>query len=131
MDQKWLLLWIVLSSFCVTGYSLQILDYVGSCSLIEQQRRLAIRWNLEQLVQRVQKNLLQNQMSYLDDHAFWIVIGEGLLSGLQPNIIHIGTSTASPSLYTRLVERHRTQGCSYLDARVSISCSRAYYICSR
>ena len=26
MDQKWLLLWIVLSSLCVTGYSLQILD---------------------------------------------------------------------------------------------------------
>jgi 3-hydroxyisobutyrate dehydrogenase-like beta-hydroxyacid dehydrogenase len=39
-------------------------------------------------VHLVQKKLLQNQMSYRDDHALWIVTGEGLLSGLQPNRIH-------------------------------------------
>lgn len=83
-------------------------------------------------MQRVQKKLLQNQMSYLGDRALLdFVTGESILSGLQQNRIHIGTSTASPSLSTGLVEMHRAQGCSYLDARVRISCSQAYCVCGR
>jgi 3-hydroxyisobutyrate dehydrogenase-like beta-hydroxyacid dehydrogenase len=43
---------------------------------------------------------------------------EGILSGLKPNTIHIGTSTISPSVSTRLGEMHSSRGCSYLAATV-------------
>ena len=58
--------------------------------------------------------------SLRDDSALLDVVNgeEGILSGLQPNRIHIGTSTISPSLSTRLAEMHHTQGCSYLAAPV-------------
>jgi len=71
--------------------------------------------------------------SLRDDRALLDVINgeEGTLSDLQPNRIHVGTSTASPSLSTRLVEMHRTQGCSYQDAHVGISFSQAYCVCGR
>jgi 3-hydroxyisobutyrate dehydrogenase-like beta-hydroxyacid dehydrogenase len=58
--------------------------------------------------------------SLRDDRALLDVISgeEGILSGLQPNRIHIGTSTISSSLSTRLAEMHYSQGCSYLAAPV-------------
>ena len=57
--------------------------------------------------------------SLTDDRAVLdLVTGEeGVLSGLRPNTIHIGTSTISPSLSTQLGEMHSTRGCSYLAAR--------------
>jgi 3-hydroxyisobutyrate dehydrogenase-like beta-hydroxyacid dehydrogenase len=58
--------------------------------------------------------------SLRDDRALLDVVcgEEGILSGLQPDRIHIGTSTISPSLSTRLAEMHYSQGCSYLAAPV-------------
>ncbi|MGA9169726.1 MAG: NAD(P)-binding domain-containing protein [Nitrososphaeraceae archaeon] len=80
--------------------------------------------------------------SLRDDRVLLDVVSgeEGILSGLQPNRIHIGTSTISPSLSTRLAEMHYSQGCSYLLFIFSCSCirksyscsiSQAYYVCSR
>ena len=56
--------------------------------------------------------------SLRDDKALLEVINgeEGILSGLRPNRIHIGTSTISPSLSTRLADMHHARGCSYLAA---------------
>src|SRR5437763_10998123 len=58
--------------------------------------------------------------SLRDDRALLDVVSgeEGILSGLQPNRIHIGTSTVSPSLSTRLAEMHYTHGSIYLAAPV-------------
>jgi 3-hydroxyisobutyrate dehydrogenase-like beta-hydroxyacid dehydrogenase len=58
--------------------------------------------------------------SLRDDKALLEVVNgeEGILSGLRPNRIHIGTSTISPSLSTRLADMHRARGCSYLAAPV-------------
>src|SRR6185437_3654759 len=58
--------------------------------------------------------------SLRDDKALLEVISgeEGILSGLRPNRIHIGTSTISPSLSTRLADMHHARGCSYLAAPV-------------
>lgn len=58
--------------------------------------------------------------SVRDDRALLDLVTseEGILSGLQPNKIHIGTSTISPSLSTRLAEMHHAHGCSYLAAPV-------------
>jgi 3-hydroxyisobutyrate dehydrogenase-like beta-hydroxyacid dehydrogenase len=58
--------------------------------------------------------------SLRDDKALLEVINgeEGILSGLRPNRIHIGTSTISPSLSTRLADMHHARGCSYLAAPV-------------
>ena len=58
--------------------------------------------------------------SLTDDRAVLdLVMGEeGILSGLKPNTIHIGTSTISPSVSTRLGEMHSSRGCSYLAAPV-------------
>jgi 3-hydroxyisobutyrate dehydrogenase-like beta-hydroxyacid dehydrogenase len=58
--------------------------------------------------------------SLRDDTALLeVVSGEGgILSGLQSNRIHIGTSTISPSLSTRLAEMHHAQKCLYLAAPV-------------
>jgi 3-hydroxyisobutyrate dehydrogenase-like beta-hydroxyacid dehydrogenase len=59
-------------------------------------------------------------LTSLRDEALLVVVNgeEGILSGLRPNRIHIGTSTISPSLSTRLAEMHHTQGSSYLAAPV-------------
>ncbi len=59
--------------------------------------------------------------SLLDDHAVLDVVSgkEGILSGLRPNAIHIGTSTISPSLSIQLAEMHATTNdCIYLAAPV-------------
>ena len=58
--------------------------------------------------------------SLTDDRAVLdLVTGEeGILSGLKPNTIHIGTSTISPSVSTQLGEMHSARGCSYLAAPV-------------
>ena len=58
--------------------------------------------------------------SLRDDKALLEVVNgeEGILSGLRPNRIHIGTSTISPSLSTRLAEMHHARGSSYLLAPV-------------
>ena len=56
--------------------------------------------------------------SLTDDRAVLdLVTGEeGILSGLRPSTIHIGTSTISPSVSTQLGEMHSARGCSYLAA---------------
>jgi 3-hydroxyisobutyrate dehydrogenase-like beta-hydroxyacid dehydrogenase len=58
--------------------------------------------------------------SLRDDRALLEVVNgeEGILSGLRPNRIHIGMSTISPSLSTRLADMHHARGCSYLAAPV-------------
>ena len=58
--------------------------------------------------------------SLRDDRALLDVVTgeEGILSGLQPNRIHIGTSTISPSLSNSLAEMHDAQGCIYVAAPV-------------
>jgi 3-hydroxyisobutyrate dehydrogenase-like beta-hydroxyacid dehydrogenase len=58
--------------------------------------------------------------SLLDDRVVLDVVTgkEGILSGLAPNRIHVGTSTVSPSLSTQLAEMHATHNCSYLAAPV-------------
>jgi 3-hydroxyisobutyrate dehydrogenase-like beta-hydroxyacid dehydrogenase len=54
--------------------------------------------------------------SLTDDRAVLNVVTgeEGILSGLKQNSIHVGTSTISPSLSTRLGEMHSAHGSSYL-----------------
>src|SRR5919198_287547 len=58
--------------------------------------------------------------SLRDDEALLeVVTGEkGMLSGLRPGTIHIGTSTISPSLSTTLAQLHDAQGSLYLAAPV-------------
>jgi 3-hydroxyisobutyrate dehydrogenase-like beta-hydroxyacid dehydrogenase len=58
--------------------------------------------------------------SLRDDRALLDVVNdeEGILSGIQSNRIHIGTSTISPSLSTRLAETHHAQDSLYLAASV-------------
>jgi 3-hydroxyisobutyrate dehydrogenase-like beta-hydroxyacid dehydrogenase len=58
--------------------------------------------------------------SLRDDRALLDVVTgeEGILSGLQPNRIHIGTSTISPSLSNSLAKMHDAQGCIYVAAPV-------------
>jgi 3-hydroxyisobutyrate dehydrogenase-like beta-hydroxyacid dehydrogenase len=58
--------------------------------------------------------------SLRDDIALLEVVnGEnGMLSVLRPGTIHIGTSTISPSLSTRLAQLHDVQGSLYLAAPV-------------
>jgi 3-hydroxyisobutyrate dehydrogenase-like beta-hydroxyacid dehydrogenase len=58
--------------------------------------------------------------SLRDDAALLeVVTGEkGMLSGLRPGTIHIGTSTISPSLSTKLAHLHDAQGSLYLAAPV-------------
>jgi 3-hydroxyisobutyrate dehydrogenase-like beta-hydroxyacid dehydrogenase len=58
--------------------------------------------------------------SLTDDRAVLdLVTGEeGILSGLRPDTIHIGTSTISPSVSTQLGEMHSARGCLYLAAPV-------------
>ena len=58
--------------------------------------------------------------SLSDDNALLDVVTseEGILSGLKPNKIHIGTSTISPSLSTKLAKIHNEHGSLYLSAPV-------------
>lgn len=54
-----------------------------------------------------------------NDAVLDVVSGQdGILSGLQPNKVHIGTSTISPSLSTKLAGMHEKSGSSYLAAPV-------------
>jgi 3-hydroxyisobutyrate dehydrogenase-like beta-hydroxyacid dehydrogenase len=43
----------------------------------------------------------------------------GILAGIRPNAIHIGTTTISPSLSTRLAELHAAQGSHYVAGPVA------------
>ena len=43
----------------------------------------------------------------------------GILAGMRPNAIHIGTTTISPSLSTRLAELHEAQGSHYVAGPVA------------
>jgi 3-hydroxyisobutyrate dehydrogenase-like beta-hydroxyacid dehydrogenase len=43
----------------------------------------------------------------------------GILAGMRPNAIHIGTTTISPSLSTRLGELHAAQGSHYIAGPVA------------
>ena len=58
--------------------------------------------------------------SLRDDAALLEVVNgeKGILSGLRPGTIHIGTSTISPSLSTTLAQLHDAQGSLYLTAPV-------------
>ena len=58
--------------------------------------------------------------SLRDDRALLDVVTgeEGILSGLQSNRIHVGTSTISPSLSNRLAEMHHAKDSLYLAAPV-------------
>ncbi|HYY50952.1 MAG TPA: NAD(P)-dependent oxidoreductase [Nitrososphaeraceae archaeon] len=58
--------------------------------------------------------------SLRDDAALLDVVNgeKGILSGLKPGTIHIGTSTISPSLSTTLDRMHDAQGSLYLAAPV-------------
>jgi 3-hydroxyisobutyrate dehydrogenase-like beta-hydroxyacid dehydrogenase len=54
-----------------------------------------------------------------NDAVLDVVNGEdGILLGLQPNKVHIGTSTISPSLSTKLAGMHEKNGSLYLAAPV-------------
>jgi 3-hydroxyisobutyrate dehydrogenase-like beta-hydroxyacid dehydrogenase len=58
--------------------------------------------------------------SLRDDAALLEVVNgeKGILSGLRPGTIHIGTSTISPSLSARLAQLHHVKGSLYLAAPV-------------
>jgi 3-hydroxyisobutyrate dehydrogenase-like beta-hydroxyacid dehydrogenase len=58
--------------------------------------------------------------SLTDDNALLDVVTseEGILSGFTSNKIHVGTSTISPSLSTKLAKIHDEQGSLYLSAPV-------------
>lgn len=45
--------------------------------------------------------------------------GEGILAGMRPGAIHIGTTTISPHLSSRLFGLHRDQGSDYVAAPVA------------
>jgi 3-hydroxyisobutyrate dehydrogenase-like beta-hydroxyacid dehydrogenase len=58
--------------------------------------------------------------SLRDDAAVLEVVNgeKGILSGIRPGIVHIGTSTISPSLSTRLAQMHNAHSSLYLAAPV-------------
>ncbi len=58
--------------------------------------------------------------SLMDDQSVLDVVTrtDGLLATLQPNAIHIGTSTSSPRLAKQLAELHAARGSVYLAAPV-------------
>ncbi|MFL6327298.1 MAG: NAD(P)-dependent oxidoreductase [Nitrososphaeraceae archaeon] len=58
--------------------------------------------------------------SLRDDAAVLEVVNgeKGILSGIRPGIVHIGTSTISPSLSTRLAQMHNAHSSLYLPAPV-------------
>jgi len=54
-----------------------------------------------------------------DDSVLSVVEGEaGLLAGMKPGAIHVGTSTVSPICATRLAKMHAQHGSHYLSAPV-------------
>lgn len=54
-----------------------------------------------------------------DDSVLSVVEGEaGLLAGMKPGAIHVGTSTVSPACATRLAAMHAQHGSHYLSAPV-------------
>jgi len=54
-----------------------------------------------------------------DDSVLSVVEGEtGLLAGMKPGAIHVGTSTVSPQCATRLAKMHAQHGSHYLAAPV-------------
>jgi len=54
-----------------------------------------------------------------DDSVMSVVEGEsGLLAGLKPGAVHVGTSTISPDCATRLAEMHTSRGCQYVSGPV-------------
>jgi 3-hydroxyisobutyrate dehydrogenase-like beta-hydroxyacid dehydrogenase len=59
--------------------------------------------------------------SLMDDSSVYAtLLGEdGILAGLTPGAIHIGTSTISPGCSTRCAEQHRKHGSQYLAAPVA------------
>ena len=67
--------------------------------------------------------------SLRDDAALLEVVnGEnGMLSGLRPGTIHVGTSTISPSLSTRLAQLHDVQDSLYLAAPVLLDVKGQVY----
>jgi 3-hydroxyisobutyrate dehydrogenase-like beta-hydroxyacid dehydrogenase len=56
----------------------------------------------------------------MDDASVRAVVDgtEGLLAGLSPESIHVGTTTNSPALATELARSHAARGCHYLAAPV-------------
>jgi 3-hydroxyisobutyrate dehydrogenase-like beta-hydroxyacid dehydrogenase len=55
-----------------------------------------------------------------DASVFDTVTGEnGILAGMRPGSIHIGTTTISPSLATRLAELHKAHGSHYVAGPVA------------
>ena len=57
----------------------------------------------------------------MDDRSVLDVVEgpDGILAGMRPGSIHIGTTTASPGLAARLAKLHSTQGTHYLCAPVA------------
>ncbi len=54
-----------------------------------------------------------------DDSVVSVVEGDnGLLAGMKPGAIHIGTSTISPACAMRLAKLHANHGCQYISAPV-------------
>jgi 3-hydroxyisobutyrate dehydrogenase-like beta-hydroxyacid dehydrogenase len=56
----------------------------------------------------------------MDDASVRTVVdgAEGLLAGLRPGGVHVGTTTNSPALATELARSHQARGCYYLAAPV-------------
>jgi 3-hydroxyisobutyrate dehydrogenase-like beta-hydroxyacid dehydrogenase len=59
--------------------------------------------------------------SLMDDHSvLQILAGDhGILAGMRPGAIHIGTSTISPGASTRIAQMHEETGTHYLAAPVA------------
>jgi len=54
-----------------------------------------------------------------DDSVMSVVEGEtGLLAGMKPGAVHVGTSTISPGCATQLAGMHASQGCHFISAPV-------------
>jgi 3-hydroxyisobutyrate dehydrogenase-like beta-hydroxyacid dehydrogenase len=58
--------------------------------------------------------------SLMDDASVLEVVdgADGVLAGMRPGAVHVGTTTTSPSLSTRLTELHASQGSEYVAAHV-------------
>jgi 3-hydroxyisobutyrate dehydrogenase-like beta-hydroxyacid dehydrogenase len=55
-----------------------------------------------------------------DDSVLGAITGDnGILAGMRPDAIHIGTTTISPSLSTRLAELHAAKGSHYVAGPVA------------
>ena len=58
--------------------------------------------------------------SLMDDASVLEVVNgtDGILAGLRPGAVHVGTTTTSPNLSTRLAELHAAHGSEYVAAHV-------------